>query len=949
MLKIYDLKTEYRTNPVGIDAKAPRFSWKMKSDRTNVIQTSYRIRVYEATDTGTVQAEGTAAEKASTEKGVLLWDSGIVKSAQSQRIRYEGSALKSAQRLLWTVEVTAQGETQEGQMASEMVLSDPASFEMGLLKDSDWQAIWIQPEREVDYDEMKPAPQLRKTFSVKKDLVSARIYQSAHGLYEFYINGRPGTQDKFKPGLTSYYYRIPYQTYDITDLLKEGTNLWTVQLGDGWWRGSTGGGNFNNFGYYLSFIGQIVLTYADGSTDIIGTDESFKTASGALLRSDMKAGELYDARLETDWTAADFDDSAWENVIPAMEYPAVDVLVAAGVPTLEQELFEAREFIDTEGNRVLDFGQNHAGYVKMKLRDTKAGQTVTLSHGEGLKDGAFSTANIEEIGKTPFQQTVYICKGAEVEEYTPSFAIFGYRYVKIEGYEEEILPGDFVSAAVYSDLEETGDFTCSNPLVNQLVSNSRWSQKGNFLDAPTDCPTRERSTWSGDGQVYCKTASDFMNVYPFYEKWLSDLALEQFESGCVGNTFPATNSIHNKAECERMIREGRFVFAPPTLTGPEGEGDFMEGAAGWGDCAVIVPWTMYVCYGDETILHNQYDSAKKWVDFCRNNAKNENPLYTDQPQYHSRTFGDAPDAEYIYDTHFHWGEWLEPDGVENGGSQSFNPAEFAKNGNPLVATAYLYYSSTLLSKMASVLQKDTDAAEYADCAARVKTIYNKYFIKEDGTILEGRQAPYVRTLAFGLASEEKIPLVAAKLAETVEACGYTLNTGFLSTPFLLKVLAENGYSEHAFRLLEQTNYPSWLHPVTLGATTICENWGSMDDFFGSFNHYSYGAVCDFLFSGVGGISPIEEKPGYQRFRICPLIGGALTNVQTKYESQYGTIRSAWEKTDDGIRFTFEVPANTTARICLSTDYLTQEQAAVYGAVLRDGASCFTLGSGIWEI
>ena len=945
MLRIYDLKTEYRKNPVGIDAKRPRFSWRLESDAINVVQTSCRIRVYDVT--GESEPAACGSENGAC-RGIILWDSGILPGDESRHVRYNGPDLKSAQSLRWTVEVTVQGETPAHEMVRETAISEPASFEMGLLDAADWHAMWIQPERQVDYDAYKPAPQLRKTFSVKKGLRSARIYQSAHGLYEFYINGTCGTRDKFKPGFTSYYYRIPYQTYDITKLLKEGDNVWAVQLADGWWRGTTGGGNRNNFGFYLSYIGQIVLHYTDGSSEVIGSDPSFKTASGALLRSDMKSGDLYDARLETDWTAADYDDSAWAQVIPATEYPSVDALFAGGIPTAERELFEAKVFTDTEGNRVLDFGQNHAGYVKMKLRHTKSGQTVTLSHGEGLKDGAFSTANIEETGGGPFQQVVYICKGADLEEYTPDFAIFGYRYVKIEGYDGEILPGDFISAAVYSDLEETGSFTCSNPLINQLVRNSMWSQKGNFLDAPTDCPTRERSTWSGDSQVYAKTAADFMNVYSFFEKWLADLTLEQFESGCVGNTIPSTNALHNAEERDRMIEQGRFVFAPPTMAGPAGNGDFMDGAAGWGDTAVITPWTMYLCYGDETILQNQYESAKKWVDFCRRNAKEPNPLYTDQVQYHQQTF-DVPDAEYIYDTHFHWGEWLEPDSVENGGSQSFNPAEFAKNGNPLVATAYLYYSSSLLSKMADVLGKEEDAAFYADYASRVKTVYNKYLIKEDGTILEGRQAPYVRTLAFGLADEEKKPRVAAKLAQTVEACGYKLNTGFLSTPFLLKVLSENGYEEYAFRLLEQTDAPGWLHPVMLGATTICENWNSMDTFFGSFNHYSYGAVCDFLFSEVCGISPLPQSPGYRTFRISPRIGGTLTFAQARYESPYGTIRSAWEKTDAGIRFTFEVPVNTTTQISLAQEYLTPEQAASCGAKLQDGAYCFTRGSGIWEI
>ena len=915
MLRIYDCKTEYRTDPLGIGSLHPRFSWKLESDGTDILQRSYRISV--------------------RENGAEIWDSGLIPD-QSQLVRYAGPALRSRQQLTWSVSVTAGEETAE---------SAPARFETGLLGPSDWKAKWIQPEREADPDAYKPAPRLRKCFRVRPGLRSARIYQSAHGLYEFWLNGQAGTSEKFKPGFTSYYRRIQYQAYDVTALLHEGENCWAVLLGDGWWRGNTGGGNRNNFGFFLSFIGQIILTYEDGSTDFVVSDTDFKTAPGALLRCDMKAGEVYDARLEDGWRLAGFDDAGWEPVIPATEYTEAEALIASdSVPVKEQERFDGSAFTDTEGNRVLDFGQNHAGYVHMRLRNTVPGQAVTLTHGEGLWNGAFSVANIEETGPDPFQQVIYICRGGEEEVYTPTFAVFGYRFVKLEGYDGEILPGDFVSSAVYSDLEAAGTFTCSNPLINQLVSNALWSQKSNFLDVPTDCPTRERSPWSGDSQVYCKTAADFMNVYPFFEKWLTDLTLEQFEDGCVGNTFPSTNALHNPEERERMIRQGRFVFAPPTMAGPTGTGSFMDGSAGWGDTAVITPWTMYLSYGDPEILRRQYGSAKRWVDFCRRNAKNPNPLYQDQPQYHHMTFG-VPDAEYIYDTHFHWGEWLEPDSPENGGSSAFDPAEFARTGNPLAATAYLYYSSTLLSKMAEVLKKPEDAADYAAYAALVKTIYNRYFIRDDGTILPGRQAPYVRTLAFGLAEDSKAPLAAARLAETVEACGYTLNTGFLSTPFLLRVLADYGYTEHAFRLLEQTGYPGWLHSVTLGATTICENWDSMDRFFGSFNHYSYGAVCDFLFGTVAGITPLEAAPGYRRFRIQPLIGGTLTHAEASMESPYGTIRSAWELISGRPVFTFRVPVNARAEIVLKESYLSPGAAAEYGAELQGGAWHFTLGSG----
>lgn len=890
MLEIYDCKTEYREDPRGIDAKTPRFSWKLRSDRQNVIQSFYQISVFS--------------------EGREIWNSGRVESDRSRNVKYQGPELKSRQKLSWRISLSDGLEDASGR---------ENHFEMGLLEEEDWSdAEWITSEGDIDYDAYKPSPYLRREFRVKAGLKGARIYQTAHGLYQFWINGKPGTEDKFNPGFTSYQMRIQYQTYDITDKLREGGNVWAVQLADGWWRGNTGGGNRNNYGFKLAFLGQIVLEYEDGSLEVVGTNEEFKTSTSPLLKSDMKIGDTYDAGKEmTGWMETGFDDSAWKACLLCDEFNAKSILIPSrSLPVREKEHFEGKVFRDPRENLLIDFSQNIAGYVKMKLRNTRPGQRIVFWHGEGLRDGVFSTSNIHDSTGEPFQQVVYLCKGGKTEEYCPWSAVFGFRYVKIEGYDESLIqPGDFQAIALYSDLKETGDFSCSNELINRLVKNSRWSQKGNFLDVPTDCPTRERSSWSGDGQVYCKTATDFMDAYPFYEKWLGDLNLEQFENGCVGNTFPSTNALHNPLERKRMIDQGRFIFAPPTLAGPKGEGALLDGAAGWGDAATIIPVTMYLCYGDRQILEQQYQSAKKWSLYQRRCAEDHNPLYEDQPQYHTENDG-ILDANYIFDTKYHWGEWLEPDAPENAGPESFNPPEIAKKGRPVIATAFLYYSSCLVAQMAEILGNDKDAKDFRNYAAQVKRVYNKYFIQEDGTIEAGRQAAYARTLYFGLAEEDKKAKVAEKLAEAVIENDYHLNTGFLSTPFLLSVLVDNGHSDLAFRLLEQTDHPSWLHPITLGATTILENWGGLDDYMGSFNHYSYGAVSDFLFSGVAGIRPMLEAPGYKRFEIRPVTGGDITRAEAVFESPYGLIKSAWHKTGDGIRVQIEIPANTTADVYL---------------------------------
>ena len=922
MIQIYDLKTEYRTNPVGLDNPSPRFSWKLKAAEglQNVMQESYRIRAWEG-DT-------------------LLWDSGRVESADSQRVRYggrpagcqgqpgagrgdsrdqpgagredrQGLLLASRMRVEWQVEVAAR----DGEGTMYRTVSDKAFFVMGLLRKEDWKCNWIEPETEVDHDARKPAPYLRRSFRVKKGLKQAWIFQTAHGLYEFWVNGMAGTQERFKPGLTSYYHRIQYQMYDITSLLQEEENVWAVMLGDGWWRGVTGGTVKNNFGYKLHFYGQIELLYEDGSREIIGTGEEFKTAFGGLLASDMQMGDIYDAGTEPEgWKCPGFDDSHWEQAHEV--HMSAELIPSRSVPVLDRECFEARPFRDSSGNLVLDFGQNIAGYVRMKLRDCEKGQRIRLVHGEDIDaEGRFSTANIDKpvLPLEAFQEVSYICKGQDMEEYCPIFSVFGFRYVLLEGYEEvKIRPGDFTALAVYSAMEETGDFTCSNPLINKLVENSRWSQKGNFLDVAVDCPTRERNAWTGDNQIYVRTATDFMNVYPFYEKWMQDQAIEQYASGKVGITFPSTSSVHNPRE----VAAARTLNPTFAQAGPEGEGNIGEDCAGWGDSAVWIPYILYLCYGDLQILKNQYQTARRWVDYMLSCAREHNPIYADQPQYHWETDGEL-DGEYIYDTRMHYGEWQEPIPKEDSGESAGEVfARWIREGRPLVATAYMCRSAENVARMASVLGKEEDAAFYGKKAQRIRRVYDRYLIGEDGSIEPGHQAAYVRALAMDLCSEGKRPEVEAQLVKEIERNGYRLNTGFLSTPFLLPVLVDMGREDLAFRLLEQTENPSWLHPVLLGSTTIPESWNSFDVHQASYNHYSYGAVCEFLFGYVAGIRPLWEKPGYEEFELKPLAGGSLTWVKCRYESLYGTIVSGWELKKGKMLYYCRLPVNTRAHVIL---------------------------------
>ncbi|WP_261301592.1 alpha-L-rhamnosidase [Paenibacillus andongensis] len=926
MLKVVSLRTEYLENPLGLDTQKPRLGWKLRSDGRNVIQTAYQVQA--------------SATESFTNK---IWDSGKVETDKSQGTLYEGPELKSLERIYWRVKVWSNHE-------EESPFSDPVFFETGLLNALDWKARWIEPEKEVDIHAYKPAPYIRKEFTVKKGLKSARACLTSKGLYSFYLNGIEGTDHLFTPGFTSYYKRLQYQVYDVTPFLQEGANALGVILGDGWWRGATGGASLkNNFGYKVAFLGQLVLDYEDGSREIIGSDDSFRTSIGPLLKSDMKAGDLYDARINIEgWNQPSYDDSSWEPAQLAAD--GFDNLIGTrSVPVKQKERFTPIVLQTPNGETVLDIGQNIAGWVEMEVQGV-AGTEVVLIHGEALdRNGNFTLQNLAGHGTLEdFQEIHYITAGNGVESYRPRFSIFGFRYVLVKNYPGEITPENFTAVAVYSDLDETGDFTCSNPLITKLVSNSKWSQKGNFMEVPTDCPTRERAGWTGDAQVFCRTASDFMNVYPFFEKWMADVAAEQFADGSVGSTVPTVIGHHSVEEWERFMEQNNNPMV--TMRRPKpGTASILDGSAGWGDAAVIIPWTMYLCYGDKAILEKQFDSAKAWVDYMAACAKNANELYQDSPPYQHYTDGEL-DADYIWDTRFHWGEWLETD-TEFGDLMAV--LSKTKGNHPDVSTAYYAYSTRLLSEMASVLGKTEEEAKYQALYEKIRRVYNQYFIKDDGSILEGRQAPNVRTLAFDLASEDKKQAVADRLAEMVEEQDYHLNTGFLSTPFILQVLADYGHADIAFRLLEQHTCPSWLYAVSNGATTIWESWKGIKpdgELSGSLNHYSYGAVCDFLFAGVTGIRPVWEAPGYKHFMLSPTVGGTLTQASATYESLYGTIKSSWEKMNQGVTYRFEVPVNTTATIMLSgnQDDLKEVSNEFPDARYEDGRIVFNAGSGKYQ-
>jgi alpha-L-rhamnosidase len=848
-LKVANLRTEYKENPLGIDARKPRLSWQLASNRRGVTQAAYQVRV------------------ARSERGLgggsdQVWDSGRVSSDQSVHVAYGGGPVRSGQRYHWQVRVwDGAGKASDW--------SAPAWWEMGLLEPTDWRASWIEPALPDDPSQPGPSPLLRRTFKVTGAVDRARAYVTSHGLYELHLNGRRVGDELFTPGWTSYNKRLQYQIYDVTPLLKPGDNAVGAVLGNGWYRGNLAWeGRRNLYGDTLALLAQIQITYKDGRTETIGTDQAWKASTGPLLMSEIYHGETYDARLEkAGWTTAGFADGDWSGVKVANHRK--DHLVAPAGPPVRriEELRTVKIFKTPGGDTVADLGQNMVGWVRVKAQGP-AGTTVTLRHAEVLdKDGNFYTENMRKA-KTTAQYTL---KGGGVETFEPVFTFFGFRYVDVDGYPGELTPESLTGVVVHSDMSRTGAFETSKPLVNQLQHNIVWGQKGNFLDVPTDCPQRdERLGWTGDAQVFARTAAFNMDVAGFFTKWLQDVAADQTPDGAVPHVVP------------NVLPD--FNNRPPA------------GAAGWADAAVIIPWTMYLSYGDKQFLERQYDSMARWVDYQRKRA------------------GD----DYVWDGDFHFGDWLA-----YAAPASQAPAyPGATTGTDMIATAFFAHSTDLMRRVALLLGKAEDAARYAEQLARIKDAFRREFVTSSGRVGESTQTAFALALQFDLLPEDLRPVAARRLAEDVRQRKH-LTTGFLGTPYLCHVLTRYGYLDEAYMLLNREEYPSWLYPVKQGATTIWERWDGQkpDGTFqtpgmNSFNHYAYGAIGEWMYRVMAGLEIDESAPGYKHILIQPRPGGGFTSAKASHDTPYGKAGSAWTLTDGRFELVVDVPPNARATVRL---------------------------------
>lgn len=842
-IKVKDLNCEYFSNPLGINETNPRLSWILESAVESQVQSAYQVLV--ATSPSML-----------SDKKADLWNSQKVESDQSIQVKYAGKELNSRDICWWKVRVW----DKDGKVSA---WSEPASFEIGLLDASDWRADWIKSS--IQFDEVYHAsPMLRKEFDLGKEIKSARLYISTLGLYVAEINGERVGDQVLTPGWTSFQNRVQYQTYDVSSMLSKGGNAMGIELGNGWYRAfRPNNQNIEGFGKKsLDAMAQLEVTYKDGTTEIITTDNSWKSSTGPVVNSSIYDGETYDARLEqAGWSSAGFADSDWAGVETVNNSKEMLVYPAAPPMRRIEEITPIEIMVTPEGDTVLDMGQNLVGWIKLKV-DCPEGTTITLRHAEVLdKEGNFYITNLRRAA----QINTYICKGGGMEIFEPSFTFQGFRFVDISGYPGEVTKEMLTGVVVHSDMDKRGTFSCNDELINQLQHNIVWGQKGNFVDVPTDCPQRdERLGWTGDAQAFAPTACYNMDCAGFYTKWLKDLALDQHEDGAVPHVIP------------NVLGRGS--------------------AHGWQDAAVIVPWVVYQYYGDVQILEEQYESMKALVEFMRKKA------------------GDA----YLWvPSERQFGDWLA-----FATTRSDYPG--ATTDKDLLASAFFYHSTDLLSKTATILGNESDAADYKALMANIKSAYAKEYITPNGRMSSNTQTAYVIALAFGLIPEELEAAAAKRLADDVNAFGH-LTTGFLGTPDLCHVLTSYGYLDEAYKLLYRTDYPSWLYPVTQGATTIWERWDGQkpDGSFqnpgmNSFNHYAYGAVGDWLYRKVAGIDLDPKNPGFKSFVIKPHPGHEMNDVDASHTSPYGTISSAWKIEDGLFKLTVHIPVNTRAEVYVPT-------------------------------
>jgi alpha-L-rhamnosidase len=851
---IETVRIEHLDRPLGLDEPSPRFTWKLVSEARGEKQSAYRIVV--------------------SRSGETVWDSGKVPSSDTTLVPYEGMPLEARAR--YQLEVEAWNRDGSASASAE------SFWETGML--GDWGAQWIgfstvEAERAK---ESAPSPYLRRSFTLEAPPESARLYATALGLYEARLNGTRVGKGIFTPGWTDYRRRIEYQTYDVTDLLRQGENVLEVVLGDGWYAGSIGWERKrHHYGPYpLGFLAELHIERGSGERLVIPTDDTWRASEGPIRASDFLMGETFDARIQPKG-----DSSV--SVLPA---PAAE-LVGQYSPLVEriEEIPAASRAEPSPGVYVFDFGQNLVGFARLQV-EAEAGTRIEMRFAEMLApDGNLYTENLRTARSTD----VYITGGGGPEVFEPHFTFHGFRYAEVRGYPGEPALDALTAVVVTSATAETGVFETSSPLLERLQKNIVWSQRGNFLSVPTDCPQRdERLGWMGDAQIFARTACFNADVASFFTKWLQDVRDAQSDAGAFSDVAP------------------RIVVTT-------------DGAPGWGDAGVIVPWSLYRCYGDERLLERHYEAMRKWVEHIRSAN---------------------PDLIRKNGLNNNYGDWV---------------AIGSETSKELLATAFFAHDADLLARTARVLGRTDDASAYQALFVNIRRAFITTYLDDDGRVLGDTQTGYVLALRFGLVPDELREKTVSHLVRAIEEKGGHLSTGFLGVRDLLPALGGGGRFEIAYQLLLNETFPSWGYEIRNGATTIWERWdgwteekGFQDPGMNSFNHYSFGSVGEWMYENVAGIDFDESAKDGERIVIRPRPGGGLTHARASYDSIRGRIESDWKLEGGRFQLAVTIPVNTEALV-----YVPGEVEDLDGAaVLREeqGLTVLSVGSGryrfssLWE-
>ena len=852
MLTISQILMDYETAQVGpmVFDHLPAFGWKLQSDGRGILQSSYRLQICQ---TGDFAAP--------------LFDSGTVQSAQSVQVAVRGVRLASAQCYHVRVRVTA-GREDSGWSA-------PVRFLTALLAPAaEWKAPFISAETSAAYIAASRGTYVRGAFAVRGPLRAAYAFTTALGLYNFYLNGQKVGADEMTPGWTSYRRNLLYQTYEVSACLHPGQNAAGAMLGAGWYKGVMGLTRaHNNYGPRTAFAMQLVLEYADGTRETVTTGPDWQGADSPVVFSEIYHGETYDAALEQEnWACAGAPQSAvWR---PVAEEPwDTAVLRAQGSARVQviDRLPAQRVFRTPGGDLVVDFGQNMTGRIEV-CATGRPGDVMELRCFETLD--AAGNVYLENLRKAKTTMKYVFARAGQIT-WRPQFTYMGFRYAVVRQFPGTAAPANFTGCTLHTRMAPAGELHCSNPLLNQLHHNYLWGLKGNFLDVPTDCPQRdERLGWTGDAQIFCRTACYLMDADPFYRKWLLDVAGDQLPDGGVPHVVP-------------NIEEGR------------GQGNWLlsnspYGASAWGDAAVILPWTLYRMYGDTEILVRQYPSMKAWIDFMR---------------------AHAPDDQFGFQMQL--GDWVALD-AEPG-------SYFGATPTALTCQAYYAYSTGLFAKTAAVLGKTADAAAYQALYARVAQKFAETYFTPEGDLTAQTQTAHIVALYFGLTPKKYKARTVAGLKRLLAAQKGHLVTGFIGTPYFCLALSQNGCVQEAYDLLLKEDFPSWLYQVKRGATTVWEHWdglkpdGSMwSAGMNSFNHYAYGAIGEWMYRVMAGLDMSEGKDGagFRQALLYPRIGGGLQNVEAWHETAYGPLRTRWAVQGEEIALTVSIPPNTTALVRL---------------------------------